>query len=254
MNEQAAAELPGTGAKPGPVPLRRNSGFRMLWIGQLLSDAGSQMGLIAYPLLILALTRSPVLAGVVGTARETFLICLQLPAGALSDRFDRRRTMIACDTVRAALLGSSASSSPYTSRPGLSSSSSASSREPRAASSTRPPPRCRRLWRRSSSWRRGPPLRAGPGPPTWQAPRSAGCCSAQAGPSCSSLMPLATADTAARLAVGERISGPAARRALTAITQAPALKDAWSPGTSPGRQLATWPATGSSCSTTPTAA
>ena len=91
--------------RPGPVPLRRNSGFQLLWIGQLLSDTGSQMGLIAYPLLILALTRSPVLAGVVGTARETALICLQLPAGALSDRFDRRRTMIACDTVRAVLLG-----------------------------------------------------------------------------------------------------------------------------------------------------
>jgi MFS family permease len=76
----------------------------MLWTGQLLSDTGSQMGLIAYPLLILALTGSPVLAGVVGTAREATLITLQLPAGALSDRFDRRRTMIACDIVRATLL------------------------------------------------------------------------------------------------------------------------------------------------------
>jgi MFS family permease len=76
----------------------------MLWTGQLLSDTGSQVSLIAYPLLILALTGSPVLAGVVGTAREATLITLQLPAGALSDRFDRRRTMIACDIVRAALL------------------------------------------------------------------------------------------------------------------------------------------------------
>jgi MFS family permease len=104
MSEQATAGLPDTAARPGPVPLRRNSGFRMLWTGQLLSDTGSQMGLIAYPLLILALTGSPVLAGVVGTAREATLICLQLPAGALSDRFDRRLTMIACDTVRAVLL------------------------------------------------------------------------------------------------------------------------------------------------------
>jgi hypothetical protein len=35
----------------------------MLWTGQLLSNRGSEMGLIAYPLLILALTGSPVLAG-----------------------------------------------------------------------------------------------------------------------------------------------------------------------------------------------
>jgi MFS family permease len=104
VSKPTAAGMPGTIARPRPVPLRRNAGFRMLWIGQLLSDTGSQIGLIAYPLLILALTGSPVLAGVVFTAREIALICLQLPAGALSDRFDRRLTMIACDAVRAALL------------------------------------------------------------------------------------------------------------------------------------------------------
>ena len=104
MSGPAAPGQAGTAARPGPVPLRRNSGFRMLWTGQLLSDTGSQMSLIAYPLLILALTGSPVLAGVVGTAREATVITLQLPAGALSDRFDRRRTMITCDLVRAALL------------------------------------------------------------------------------------------------------------------------------------------------------
>lgn len=76
----------------------------MLWIGQLLSDTGSQIGLLAYPLLILALTHSAVLAGVVGTARAITVLCLQLPAGAVSDRWDRRRTMIVCDTMRAVLL------------------------------------------------------------------------------------------------------------------------------------------------------
>jgi MFS family permease len=89
---------------PPLVPLRRNASFRMLWIGQLLSDTGSEIGLLAYPLLILALTHSAVLAGVVGTARAITLLCLQLPAGALADRFDRRLTMIICDSMRAALL------------------------------------------------------------------------------------------------------------------------------------------------------
>src|SRR5215472_15114293 len=89
---------------PAAVPLRHNSGFRMLWIGQLMSDTGSEIGMLAYPLLILALTHSAVLAGVVGTAREITLICLQLPAGALSDRLDRRLTMIVCDSARAVLL------------------------------------------------------------------------------------------------------------------------------------------------------
>jgi MFS family permease len=76
----------------------------MLWIGQVLSDTGTEIGMLAYPLLILALTRSPVLAGVVGTARAITRACLQLPAGALSDRFDRRLTMIVCDSARAVVL------------------------------------------------------------------------------------------------------------------------------------------------------
>ena len=48
-------------------PLRRNSGFRSLWIGQVLSDTGTSAAPIAYPLLILALTHSTAIAGVVGT-------------------------------------------------------------------------------------------------------------------------------------------------------------------------------------------
>ena len=76
----------------------------MLWVGQLLSEAGTEIGLLAYPLLILALTHSAVLAGVVGTARATTRLCLQLPAGALADRFDRRLTMIMCDALRAVLM------------------------------------------------------------------------------------------------------------------------------------------------------
>jgi MFS family permease len=91
-------------AAAAAVPLRRNRGFRMLWIGQLLSDTGSEVGLLAYPLLILALTHSPVIAGVVGTVTSVAGLCLRLPAGALSDRLDRRLTMIVCDGVRAAVL------------------------------------------------------------------------------------------------------------------------------------------------------
>src|SRR5580704_11882129 len=76
----------------------------MLWICQLLSGTGTEIGLLAYPLLILALTHSAVLAGVVGTVRAITLLGLRLPAGALSDRFDRRLTMIICDVTRAVLL------------------------------------------------------------------------------------------------------------------------------------------------------
>jgi MFS family permease len=88
-----------------PVPLRRNHGFRMLWIGQVLSATGTEAALIAYPLLILALTHSVVLADVVSTVQLAAQLVLSLPGGALADRLDRRLTMIACDSVRAAVLG-----------------------------------------------------------------------------------------------------------------------------------------------------
>jgi MFS family permease len=100
----AGAGAEETRAAAEVVPLRRNRGFRMLWIGQILSDTGSEVGLLAYPLLVLALTHSAVIAGAVGTASSVVAFCLRLPAGALSDRLDRRLTMIVCDCVRAAVL------------------------------------------------------------------------------------------------------------------------------------------------------
>jgi MFS family permease len=105
VSKPTAATAPAAAARPGPVPLRHNGGFRMLWIGQVLSDTGTDAALIAYPLLILALTGSATIAGAVGTARLAAQLLLGLPGGALSDRFDRRLTMIACDCIRAAVLG-----------------------------------------------------------------------------------------------------------------------------------------------------
>jgi MFS family permease len=84
--------------------LRANRNFRLLWIGQVLSDIGTQMGTLAYPLLVLALTHSALIAGAVGTASSGAAFAVRLPAGALADRLDRRRTMIVADFARTAAL------------------------------------------------------------------------------------------------------------------------------------------------------
>ena len=104
MSGREGASVPGAAARVEPVPLRRNRGFRLLWAGQVLSDTGTEAALIAYPLLVLALTHSPAIAGLVGTARLVVQLVLGLPGGAVSDRLDRRLTMIVCDTGRAAVL------------------------------------------------------------------------------------------------------------------------------------------------------
>jgi MFS-type transporter involved in bile tolerance (Atg22 family) len=98
-----------TAADPGGAPgalstLRANRSFRLLWIGQVLSDIGTQIGSLAYPLLVLALTHSALIAGGVATASSAASFAVRLPAGALADRLDRRRTMIVCDAVRTVAL------------------------------------------------------------------------------------------------------------------------------------------------------
>lgn len=82
------------------IPLRRNREFALLWIGQGVSSLGSQISLVAYPLLVLATTGSPARAGIVGFAQQAPIALLALPAGALADRVDRKRLMIASDAVR----------------------------------------------------------------------------------------------------------------------------------------------------------
>ncbi len=89
---------------PASRSLWRNRDFTLLWTGQTLSELGSQISLVAYPLLVLALTGSAAKAGVVGFARTLPVAALALPAGALADRVDRKRLMVAADGVRAVAL------------------------------------------------------------------------------------------------------------------------------------------------------
>jgi MFS family permease len=62
------------------------------------------MVLVAFPLLAVTLTSRPLLvAGVVVAGRLPWLL-VSLPAGALADRVDRRRLVVAIEAVRAAVL------------------------------------------------------------------------------------------------------------------------------------------------------
>lgn len=85
-------------------PLWRNRDYMFLWGGQVVSIIGTGATQIVYPLLILALTNSPAAAGVAGALASIPYILFSLPAGALIDRWDRKRVMIYCDIGRAAVL------------------------------------------------------------------------------------------------------------------------------------------------------
>jgi MFS family permease len=89
-----------------PKSLWLNRDYMLLWSGQVVSNVGTQVSTLAFPLLILAVTGSPAQAGFVGALRALPYVIFSLPAGALIDRWDRKRTMILCDTGRALSLAS----------------------------------------------------------------------------------------------------------------------------------------------------
>src|SRR5712692_7881783 len=89
-----------------PRSLWLNRDFMLLWSGQVVSNVGTQVSTLAFPLLILALTGSPAQAGFAGALRALPYLIFSLPAGALIDRWDRKLTMILCDTGRALSMAS----------------------------------------------------------------------------------------------------------------------------------------------------
>ena len=76
-----AAATPGS-VVLNAVPLRRNRDFMLLQTGQLLSNIGTRLTSIAYPLLVLALTGSAAMAGFVLFARTIPHALFALPAGS----------------------------------------------------------------------------------------------------------------------------------------------------------------------------
>jgi MFS family permease len=85
-----------------PPPLHRNREFVALWIGNAVSWLGISISSFAYPLVVLQATGSAAKAGLVGSVLTATTFFLRLPAGALTDRWDRKRIMIVCDGGRAA--------------------------------------------------------------------------------------------------------------------------------------------------------
>ncbi len=89
-----------------PIPLWRNRSYLLLVGGQAISEVGTEVSALAYTLLILALTHSPAQVGLVGVLELLPVLLLSLHAGALIDRWDRKRVMILCGIGRAICLAS----------------------------------------------------------------------------------------------------------------------------------------------------
>jgi len=81
--------------------LRRNRDFRLLWLGQVVSQLGDWFDTIALFTLVLRLTGSGRAVGLVLVARFLPSVILGPLSGVFADRFNRRTLMIASDVGRA---------------------------------------------------------------------------------------------------------------------------------------------------------
>lgn len=90
-----------------PRSLFRSANFALLFGGELTSQLGTRVNMVALPLVaILVLRASPLEAGILAAAQTSAFVLIGLPAGVWVDRMRRRRLMITTDLVRAALLAS----------------------------------------------------------------------------------------------------------------------------------------------------
>lgn len=86
-------------------PLRASRDLRLLLGGRFVTSLGTQATLVALPYQLYVETRSPVLTGLLGAVELLPLIAMSLWGGALADRLDRRRLLLA---VQVALVAVSA--------------------------------------------------------------------------------------------------------------------------------------------------
>jgi MFS family permease len=87
--------------------LWRHRDFLLLWGGQTASQTGSQITIVALPLVAIVLLQATTFqVGLLATATTSAYLLISLPAGVLADRVRKRRLMLGCDLALAVTIGS----------------------------------------------------------------------------------------------------------------------------------------------------
>ena len=101
---EGTGQQPGEGPGPHPAPTWRRA-LVLLWLGQVISHMGDSLFMVGIFFLALEVTGSKAAAGLLLALNFLPALALGLFAGALVDRHDRRRVMLAADLLRAAAVG-----------------------------------------------------------------------------------------------------------------------------------------------------
>ena len=78
------------------TPLRRSRDYRLLWFGELISETGRQITVVAVYIQVFRLTGSPGAVGIVGLVQLVPLVLTSVAGGAIVDRVDRRKLLLVC--------------------------------------------------------------------------------------------------------------------------------------------------------------
>ena len=77
----------------------RNSNYRLLWFGQLVSLSGTWMQRVAQSWLVLRITDSPLALGLITTVQFAPIMMFSLFGGVFADRLPRRKLIMVTQTV-----------------------------------------------------------------------------------------------------------------------------------------------------------
>jgi MFS family permease len=90
---------------PDFTALRRSRDYRVLAIGAAVSQLTTQAALVAIPFQVYLLTHSTALVGLIGAAELGPMVIVALLGGAIADRVDRRRLLLAAELATLASAG-----------------------------------------------------------------------------------------------------------------------------------------------------
>jgi MFS family permease len=88
------------------VLLSSSPAFRLLMFGSSISMLGTRISTVAFPMLVLHLSNSPFITGLIAFAAIAPSILFYMPAGVLVDRWNPRRVMLASEFLRGAVIAS----------------------------------------------------------------------------------------------------------------------------------------------------
>ncbi len=95
----AVTEVAAAPGRPGTFASLQYRDYRYLWFGQVGHSASLWMEQIVRPVLILQLTDSGLMVGLVVAARMAPMLLFGLLAGVVADRVDRKRVLLATQFV-----------------------------------------------------------------------------------------------------------------------------------------------------------